>query len=97
VDGEPHIFFANFAGLRGGVNPLQTPQKAVQVQVTGSGNAHGFFLPFMGQVSSVKAVTQDGGATFTLPTIDKGAVFWWISDSRDQAAHHAAKGESHLH
>src|SRR5581483_286122 len=41
VDGEPHIFFANFAGLRGGVNPVQTPQKGVRVQVAGSNNAKG--------------------------------------------------------
>ena len=26
VDGEPHVFLANFAGLRGGVNPVQTVQ-----------------------------------------------------------------------
>ncbi len=97
VDGAPHIFFANFAGLRGGVNPLQTPQKDVRVQVAGSSNAHGFFLPFMGEVSSVKAVEQNGEVTFTLPAIDKGAVFWWTSDSEAQAANHGVKGESHLH
>jgi hypothetical protein len=95
VDGEPHIFFANFAGLRGGVNPVQTPQKGVRVQVAGSNNAKGFFLPFMGQVSSVKAVPQDGGVAFTLPVIDKGAVFWWTTDTKQ--ANHVAKGESQLH
>ena len=30
-DGHIQCFFANFAGLKGGVNPVQTPQSGVQV------------------------------------------------------------------
>src|SRR5256886_12191034 len=33
VEGKPHVFFANFAGLKGGVNPMQTPQTGVRVAV----------------------------------------------------------------
>ena len=29
VDGSPHVFLANFTGLRGGVNPVQTVQTGV--------------------------------------------------------------------
>ncbi len=36
VDGKTHVFFANFAGLEGGVNPVQTPQTGVQVTVVGA-------------------------------------------------------------
>jgi hypothetical protein len=25
LEGKPYVFFANFAGLHGGVNPVQTP------------------------------------------------------------------------
>jgi hypothetical protein len=77
VQGSPHVFFANFAGLRGGVNPVQTPQTGVRVEVTGLTKTHGFFLPFMGEVSNVDGVAGNGGVTFTLPPIEKGAVFWW--------------------
>jgi hypothetical protein len=77
VEGTPHVFFANFAGLRGGVNPVQTPQKNVLVEVTVSGKAQGYFLPFLGEVSKVDGVTGNGKVTFTLPAIEKGAVFWW--------------------
>jgi hypothetical protein len=77
VEGKPHVFFANFAGLKGGVNPMQTPQTGVRVAVTGVSKPRGFFLPFMGEVSSVDGVAGSDGVTFTLPPIEKGAVFWW--------------------
>jgi len=77
VDGSPHIYFANFAGLRGGENPVQTPQSGVQVRLEGTNKGHGFFLPFLGQVSPVDGVVGHGEVTFSLPPIEKGAVFWW--------------------
>jgi hypothetical protein len=77
VDGKPHIFFANFTGLRGGENPVQTPQTGVQVTVEGADKGHGFFLPFLGQVSPLDGVADGGEITFKLPPIQKGAVFWW--------------------
>jgi hypothetical protein len=77
VDGRPHIFFANFTGLRGGINSVQTPQTGVKVVIEGTNKAHGFFLPFLGQVSAVNGVADHGEVTFTLPSIQKGAVFWW--------------------
>jgi hypothetical protein len=77
VQGLPHIYFANFAGLVGGKNPVQTPQKGVQVEVAGVNHARGFFLPFLGDVENVDAVAGNGGITFNLPPIEKGAVFWW--------------------
>ncbi|MGA9552070.1 MAG: hypothetical protein WBR30_07460, partial [Candidatus Sulfotelmatobacter sp.] len=41
VDGKPHVFFANFTGLEGGVNPVQTPQTDVQVTIVGTTHGHG--------------------------------------------------------
>ena len=77
VDGKPHVFFANFAGLLGGVNPLQTPQSEVQVSIPGASNGHGFFLPFLGDVQTLPGTTDNAGMTYKLPTIEKGAVFWY--------------------
>ncbi len=76
VDGKAHVFFANFAGLQGGVNPVQTPQVGVEVTVTGVETGHGFFLPFLGEVEPVAGVAGDGGMVYKLPAIEKGAVFW---------------------
>jgi hypothetical protein len=77
VNGSPHVFFANFAGLRGGVNPIQTPQSGVQVTVFGATNGHGFFLPFLGSVQQFDGTVNATSVTYNLPTIQKGAVFWY--------------------
>jgi hypothetical protein len=77
VDGKTHVFFANFAGLEGGLNPVQTPQTGVEVTVNGARAGHGFFLPFLGEVQPVTGTAGDGGISFKLPPIEKGAVFWF--------------------
>jgi hypothetical protein len=77
VEGKTHVFFANFAGLEGGVNPVQTPQTGVQVTVVGAAKGKGFFLPFLGEVQAVTGTPGDGGIVYKLPAIEKGAVFWY--------------------
>lgn len=77
VDGHTHVFFANFAGLRGGVNPVQTPQTDVHVTVSGATRGRGFFLPFLGDVQPLSGIAGDAGITYKLPAIEKGAVFWY--------------------
>jgi len=77
TDGHVNCFFANFAGLKGGVNPIQTPQDGVEVRIASKGDAKGFFLPFLGQVQEVKGVREGDSIRFTLPQITKGAVFWY--------------------
>ncbi len=77
MEGKTHVFFANFAGLQPGVNPVQTPQTGVQVTVPGAGSGHGFFLPFLGEVQPVTGTAGDGSVVYKLPAIEKGAVFWY--------------------
>jgi hypothetical protein len=78
VAGNPHIFFANFAGLVGKVNPVQTPQTGVRVRMAKAGKGKAFFLPFLGDVQEISGVQEsDGRTSYTLPTITKGAVFWY--------------------
>ncbi len=75
-DGRIQCFFANFAGLVGGVNPVQTPQSGVKVTFASHTGSKGFFLPFMGAVQPVEGGRSGDSVSFTLPTITKGAVFW---------------------
>jgi hypothetical protein len=83
VEGTPHIFFANFAGLRGKVNPVQTPQTGVRVRIAKAGKAKAFFLPFLGDAQEVVGVSEaDGRTSYTLPTITKGAIFWYGGDAK---------------
>jgi hypothetical protein len=77
VDGKPHVFFANFAGLIGGKNPVQTPQTGVRVIIKSAANGRGFFLPFLGEAQELKGSLGAGRVTYTLPSITKGAVFWY--------------------
>jgi hypothetical protein len=76
-DGHINCFFANFAGLKGGSNPVQTPQNGVQVSVKSASEGKGFFLPFLGDVQPIKGVRNGESMSFTLPAITKGAVFWY--------------------
>jgi len=76
-DGHINCFFANFAGLRGGSNPVQTPQAGVVVSVRSKSEGKGVFLPFLGQEQPVKGVQHGDSVSFTLPEITRGAVFWY--------------------
>jgi len=75
-DGHINAFFANFAGLVGGSNPIQTPQTGVEVSARSKSDS-GFFLPYLGEVQAVKGVRHGDKVTFTLPAITRGAVFWY--------------------
>ncbi len=73
--GYIQAFFANFAGLRGGSNPLQTLQSGVEVSIRSKSEGKGFFLPFLGETQSIKGVRHGEVMIFELPPINKGVVF----------------------
>jgi hypothetical protein len=77
VDGAPHVFLANFTGLVGGVNPVQTPQQNVRIVIEGGKGTTGHFLPFLGDQQTLRGSVANGRVSFTLPAISKGAVFWY--------------------
>ncbi len=76
-DGHANVFFANFTGLVGGSNPIQTPQNGVEVSAKLKSGERGFFLPFMGEMQEIKGTRHGDVVTFALPAITKGAVFWY--------------------
>ena len=75
VNGKTHVFLANFAGLVGGKNPIQTPQTVTITVPDGSGHS-AYFLPFLGDTQKLEGTPNQGKVNFTLPPISKGAVFW---------------------
>jgi hypothetical protein len=77
VNGVPHVFLANFAGLVGGKNPIQTPQTDLKISLPAKPNSFGFFLPFLGDVQKLDGTQENGQITFVLPPISKGGVFWY--------------------
>lgn len=76
-DGHINCFFANFAGLRGGENPVQTPLSGIEVKIASKSEGKGYFLPFLGEVQSLQGTRHGDSIRFTLPTVTKGAVFWY--------------------
>jgi hypothetical protein len=76
TDGHVNVFFANFTGLVGGVNPIATPQTGVEVTVK-SATTKAYFLPFMGEAQPVTGTKTADSTTFKLPAITRGAVFWY--------------------
>jgi len=74
VDGKLHVFFANFKGLRGGVNPVQTPETGATITVAGRGE--GYFLPFLGVARKLSGKWDGAKTVYALPPVAKGAVFW---------------------
>jgi hypothetical protein len=59
------------------VNPVQTPQTDVRVTVSTAPKGKAFFLPFLGEVHELQGKLVDGRESYLLPSISKGAVFWY--------------------
>ena len=74
VDGKPHIFLANFSGLRGGSNPIPTPQKDVTLRLRNQAKVR--FLPFLGSVQEVRGTREGEAFVYHLPEIQRGGVAW---------------------
>jgi hypothetical protein len=73
--GAVSCYLANFSGLRGGSNPVQTIQNGVEISVRSTSKGKGFFLPYLGTKQEVAGVRSQDATTFKLPPISKGAVF----------------------
>ena len=76
-DGRVNCFLANFTGLRGGSNPVQTTLNDVEITVRSGHAPDGFFLPFLGEVQPVAGIRHGESTTYKLPAISKGGVFWY--------------------
>ncbi len=76
VEGSPHIFFANFAGLKPHEVAVPATQKDIIVTVPRKVGV-GHFLPFLGKTQDVQGKTSGGKTVFTLPALSRGAVFWF--------------------
>jgi hypothetical protein len=77
VDGKLQVFLANFAGLRGGVNPVQTPQSGIRMTISAESKGKGFYLPFLGEIQELDGSQENGHISYVLPPVSKGAVFWY--------------------
>ncbi len=76
VNGIPHVFLANFKGLRSKENASQLPEQNVTISFPAQPGARIWMLPFMGAVEDLKSGLKNGRAVCVLPELQKGAVVW---------------------
>ncbi len=81
VDGKPHIFLANFAGLVPHRVAVPSPQPGVRISVPGERNCTLRFLPFLGEPQSLSGRRVGARLVFTLPPVERGAAVW-IEDAQ---------------
>jgi len=76
VADKPHVFIANFKGLKRKENARQLPETGVKISFPAKENASVFFLPFLGNVSKLETKMENGKIVCTLPELSRGAVVW---------------------
>jgi hypothetical protein len=76
-DGHINVFLANFDGLRGGSNAVQTPQNGIEITVKTTGDGKAYVLPFLGEAQAISGTRHGDESIFVLPAVNKGAVFWY--------------------
>ena len=74
IDGKPHIFFANFDGLRGGKNAIPTPQTGITLRLRARATVR--FLPFLGNVQEIRGTPDGDHYLYRLPQLTRGGVAW---------------------
>jgi hypothetical protein len=81
VDGKPHAFFANFAGLVPHRNLVPSLESHARIVVPVSRKCSLEFLPFLGKVRRIEGQAKGDHLVFELPAFDRGAVVW-IEDTK---------------
>jgi hypothetical protein len=76
VDGKPHVFLANFAGLVPHKVAVPSSQNNVRISVPAGKKRTLHFLPFLGEPQTVAGRETQGRLIFLLPSIERGAVVW---------------------
>jgi hypothetical protein len=81
VDGKPHAFLANFAGLVPHRNLVPAPESGARIIVHASRKCSLGFLPFLGKAQWIEGQRKGDRLVFELPNFDRGAVVW-IEDTK---------------
>jgi hypothetical protein len=76
VDGKPHVFLANFAGLVPHKVAVPSPQTNVRISVPAKRNCTLHFLPFLGESQVLNGRQMGDRLVFVLPPIERGAAVW---------------------
>jgi hypothetical protein len=74
VDGKPHVFIANFGGLKGRERGVPFPEKNIRITFPAPEASSVVCIPFLGEPRTVPSEWRDGRRTCLIPEIQRGAV-----------------------
>jgi hypothetical protein len=80
VDGNPHLFLANFGGLVPGKVATPTPVAGARVRIRAALGNSLAYLPFLGQTQILQGTKHGDTMQFELPAIERGAAIWVIGN-----------------
>jgi hypothetical protein len=80
VNGQTHIFLANFAGIVPHLKVKPTADSSVRVSVHAPCNCELHFLPFLGEEQVVPSAADGDKLSFSLPVFDRAAVAWLVPE-----------------
>ena len=78
VDGTPHAYLANFAGLVPSQVAVPSPVSGIRVKIPAEMGASLAYLPFLGEKQVLRGTRHGDQVEFTLPTMERGAVIWVV-------------------
>ncbi|MCB9069423.1 MAG: hypothetical protein H6629_16660 [Calditrichae bacterium] len=76
VDGKPHVFLANFKGLKGKENANQIPEQNATVAFPAKKGATVYSLDYLGKVKKIGSEWKNGKLHCSVPTFKRGMVVW---------------------
>ncbi|GAB4362949.1 MAG: hypothetical protein Kow0042_00400 [Calditrichia bacterium] len=76
VEGKPHVFLANFKGLKGKENANQLPEKNVKISFRAEKEGQIYALAFLGEPVRIPTTWKDGELSGVIPEIRRGMVVW---------------------
>ena len=76
MENKPHIFFANYQGIKSDEISKQTPEKNVSVRFANLNEGKVFYLPYLREKVELKSEVSNGNLVCTIPLIEKGGVLW---------------------
>jgi len=76
VENKPHIFIANFKGLKSDEIGRQIPEKNVYIKFINMNKGNIYYLPYLGEKIELKKQIKNDGLSCVIPLIEKGGVVW---------------------
>jgi hypothetical protein len=76
VNGQPHVFLDNFAGLIPHQNLKPSAEVSTRITIPASRKSRLHFLPFLGDEQVIVGTLSGEHRIFSLPAFDRSAVAW---------------------